>query len=184
MNNPHRRTKKKSRVRRPDVSDLSSLISCDSSAAPSVLTASSSSSSSQSTTAVDDDVERQQRASYKGDGSRSSRQNSQPGQGGQQPHKGLVGFAILALCLFNILDVDIRLGDSASDGDDGRRSLLSNLYLSGPSTLMPWAEHHVVDVMDRPDPEKETALFWRELLFSSARILCVRTLLIIISVAN
>ena len=181
MNNPHRRTKKKSRVRRPDVSDLSSLISCDSSAAPSVLTASSS--SSQSTTAVDDDVERQQRASYNGDGSRSSRQNSQPGQGGQQPHKGLVGFAILALCLFNILDVDIRLGDSASDGDGGRRSLLSNLYLSGPSTLLPWAEKHVVD-LDRPDPEKETALFWRELLFSGARLLCVRTLLIVISVAN
>jgi len=37
---------------------------------------------------------------------------------------------------------------------------LSSLYLSGPSTLLPWAQHHLVDVTARPDPEAETALFW------------------------
>lgn len=71
--------------------------------------------------------------------------------------------AVLALCLFNVFDVDIRISRSTSGS--GRRSLLSTLYLSGPSTLLPWAEHHLVDVTDRPDFEAETALFWRELPF-------------------
>jgi len=72
---------------------------------------------------------------------------------------------ILGLCLINILDVDISIGrhTNSSSGGGGRRSLLSSLYLSGPSTLLPWAQHHLVDVTDRPT-ETETALFWRKLL--------------------
>ena len=62
----------------------------------------------------------------------------------------------------NVLDVDIRIGHSNSN-NGGRRSLLSTLYLAGPSTLLPWAQHHLVDVMDKPDVKAETALFWREL---------------------
>jgi len=71
---------------------------------------------------------------------------------------------ILGLCLVNILDVDISIGrhTNSSSGGGGRRSLLSSLYLSGPSTLLPWAQHHLVDVTDRPT-ETETALFWRKL---------------------
>ena len=68
---------------------------------------------------------------------------------------------ILGLCLMNVLDVDIRIGHSNSN-NGGRRSLLSTLYLAGPSTLLPWAQHHLVDVMDKPDVEAETALFWRK----------------------
>ena len=71
---------------------------------------------------------------------------------------------ILGLCLINILDVDISIGrNTNSSSGGGRRSLLSSLYLSGPSTLLPWAQHHLVDVTDRPT-ETETALFWRKLL--------------------
>lgn len=73
-------------------------------------------------------------------------------------NKGIVTAMIFALCIFNIFDVDIRLGKK--NDADGRRSLLSLLYLSGPSTLMPWSEHHLVDVTDKPDPVAETALFW------------------------
>ena len=62
----------------------------------------------------------------------------------------------------NVLDVDIRIGHSNSN-NGGRRSLLSTLYLAGPSTLLPWAQHHLVDVMDKPDVKAETALFWRKL---------------------
>ena len=61
----------------------------------------------------------------------------------------------------NVLDVDIRIGHSNSN-NGGRRSLLSTLYLAGPSTLLPWGQHHLVDVMDKPDVEAETALFWRK----------------------
>merc|ERR1719253_2049997 len=72
--------------------------------------------------------------------------------------RGYVGAMVLALCVLNIFDVDIHVNKKSPTG--GRRSLLSTLYLSGPSTLLPWAEHHLVDVTDRPDPEAETALFW------------------------
>lgn len=72
-------------------------------------------------------------------------------------NRGLVGAMILALCVVNVFEVDVRV--ARKDGG-GRRSLLSTLYLAGPSTLMPWAQHHAVGVEDRPDPEAETALFW------------------------
>lgn len=74
--------------------------------------------------------------------------------------KRLAGAVILALCLLNILDGDMFVRQSNTTG--GRRSLLSSLYLAGPSTLLPWAQHHLVDVTERPDPEAETALFWRK----------------------
>jgi len=81
---------------------------------------------------------------------------------------------ILGLCLINILDVDISIGrhTNSSSGGGGRRSLLSSLYLSGPSTLLPWAQHHLVDVTDRPT-ETETALFWRKLLLFVCAIVIV-----------
>ncbi|KAL7541099.1 hypothetical protein ACHAXR_010620 [Thalassiosira sp. AJA248-18] len=72
--------------------------------------------------------------------------------------KRLAGAVILALCLLNILDGDMFVRQSNTTG--GRRSLLSSLYLAGPSTLLPWAQHHLMDVTERPDPEAETALFW------------------------
>lgn len=74
-------------------------------------------------------------------------------------NKGLIGALIFALCFFNIVDVDFHRPGAATGG---RRSLLSNLYLSGPSTLLPWAEKNLVGVQDRPDTEAETALFWRK----------------------
>ena len=97
---------------------------------------------------------RRRRASN--DMSSSSNDNSQ---------KTILIAVILGLCLINILDVDISIGrhTNSSSGGGGRRSLLSSLYLSGPSTLLPWAQHHLVDVTDRPT-ETETALFWRKLL--------------------
>lgn len=82
---------------------------------------------------------------------------------------------IVALCIFNILDVNVGVGDApaGSDRGSGRRSLLSSLYLAGTSTLMPWAEHHLVGVTDRPDPTQETALFWRECESSSCAALAL-----------
>jgi hypothetical protein len=74
-------------------------------------------------------------------------------------NRTIIGGLVMALCLLNIIEVDIIVDDA---GGIGRRSLLSTLYLAGPSTLLPWAQHHLVDVMDRPDPVAETALFWRE----------------------
>jgi hypothetical protein len=70
---------------------------------------------------------------------------------------------VLALCLLNIIEVDVVVD---KNGGGGRRSLLSTLYLAGPSTLLPWAQHHLVDVQERPDPVAETALFWRECISS------------------
>ena len=69
---------------------------------------------------------------------------------------------VLALCLLNIIEVDVVVD---KNGGGGRRSLLSTLYLAGPSTLLPWAQHHLVDVQERPDPVAETALFWRECIY-------------------
>lgn len=87
--------------------------------------------------------------------------SAQQAQAAANKNRGLIGAMILALCIVNVFEVDFRA--VKKDGTrGGRRSLLSSLYLAGPSTLMPWAQHHVVDVTDRPDPEAETALFWRE----------------------
>lgn len=82
-----------------------------------------------------------------------------PPQQQQATQKYLFGAMIVALCIFNIFDIDINMND-AKDTSGGRRSLLSSLYLSGPSTLLPWAQHHLVDVLDKPDISAETALFW------------------------
>ena len=77
--------------------------------------------------------------------------------------KKLLGALVFAFALVNLFDVGSFL--SSKEGPaEGRRSLLSTLYLAGSSTLMPWAEHNLADVTDRPDPEKETALFWRKFL--------------------
>ncbi len=77
----------------------------------------------------------------------------------------IIVIGLVAFCLINILDLDTLINHRGGGGAPGRRrSLLSTLYLSGPSTLLPWAQHHLVDVTDRPDPVSETALFWRELV--------------------
>jgi len=89
----------------------------------------------------------------------ATEQRGRPPAQAANKHKGLVGAMIMVLCIFNIFDVDIRVGRT-SNNSSGRRSLLSSLYLAGPSTLLPWAQHHLVDVTDRPDPKAETALFW------------------------
>ena len=91
--------------------------------------------------------------------------NNTPSSNDNNSQKTILIAIILGLCLINILDVDISIGrhTNSSSGGGGRRSLLSSLYLSGPSTLLPWAQHHLVDVTDRPT-ETETALFWRKLL--------------------
>jgi len=63
---------------------------------------------------------------------------------------------ILALCIvLYIFDDDIDIG--------GRRSLRSSsrelsIYLEGPSTLLPWAEHNLIDIKD--STSTPTALFW------------------------
>ena len=68
----------------------------------------------------------------------------------------ICGSIIIGFCAITILD-DSFLFSTGS----GRRSLLSELYLSAThSTLMPWAYHHLVDVTEKPNFEEETALFW------------------------
>mmetsp|Transcript_27594 Transcript_27594/g.49726 ORF Transcript_27594/g.49726 Transcript_27594/m.49726 type:complete len:371 (+) Transcript_27594:181-1293(+) len=42
----------------------------------------------------------------------------------------------------------------------GRRALSALDPYRDSSTLLPWAQHHLVDVSEKPDPSKETALFW------------------------
>ncbi|KAL7544857.1 hypothetical protein ACHAWF_008219 [Thalassiosira exigua] len=129
--NPHRRTKKR---RRP--------------------------SSRSAGGSRDDGGRDRSRAPQGDDGSRaSSGSGHRGGGGGRRGGGGCVGALIFALCVFNVFDVDVRV-QTGKDGSTGRRSLLSNLYLAGPSTLLPWAQHHLADVTDRPDPESETALFW------------------------
>ena len=68
---------------------------------------------------------------------------------------------ILALCIvLYIFDDDIDIG--------GRRFLRSSsrelsIYLEGPSTLLPWAEHNLIDIKDStatPQQPPPTALFW------------------------
>lgn len=142
---PHLRTKARGRGQRTAL-DLSPPLSSRSSA-----TSLPSSISSRST-----------RTSSTGSGSASARSRDRPAAAGAgERHRGIVGAMVVALCVFNVLDVNVGFGDtSETRARGGRRSLLSSLYLAGASTLMPWAEHHLVDVTDRPDPSKETALFW------------------------
>lgn len=73
----------------------------------------------------------------------------------------LAAAAVVGLCVYGV--IDFESGAPSNHLRAGRRSLLSTLYLSGPSTLLPWAEHHLVDVTEAPDVDAETALFWREL---------------------
>ena len=94
---------------------------------------------------------------------RRRRPSSSSSSSDNNKNKGILIAIIFGLCLVNILDVDIGIHFSRHGSSrGGRRSLLSSLYLSGPSTLLPWAEHHLVGVMDRPDVKAETALFWRK----------------------
>lgn len=76
----------------------------------------------------------------------------------------IIVIGLVAFCFINILDLDILVNTSGGGRSTTgrRRSLLSTLYLAGPSTLLPWAHHHLVDVTDRPDPTAKNALFWRE----------------------
>ena len=70
----------------------------------------------------------------------------------------ICGTAIIALCVATLLDLDTLL---PSPSGDGRRSLLSELYLSAThSTLLPWAHHQIVDVSRSTADEDATALFW------------------------
>ena len=85
------------------------------------------------------------------------------GSSARKKNRNTVIGLVLALCLLNIIEVDVVVD---KNGGGGRRSLLSTLYLAGPSTLLPWAQHHLVDVQERPDPVAETALFWRECISS------------------
>lgn len=85
------------------------------------------------------------------------------GSSARKKNRNTVIGLVLALCLLNIIEVDVVVN---KNGGGGRRSLLSTLYLAGPSTLLPWAQHHLVDVQERPDPVAETALFWRECISS------------------
>lgn len=103
----------------------------------------------------------------------SSTESMTPNNGNNNNNNNnkIIVIGLVAFCLINILDVDNMLLNRISSGPPGssstgrRRSLLSTLYLAGSSTLLPWAQHHMVDVTDRPDPVSETALFWRKLLF-------------------
>ena len=74
----------------------------------------------------------------------------------------IIAIGLVVFCFFNILDLDTLLVNHQGGTRGRRRSLLSTLYLAGPSTLLPWAHHHLVDVTDRPDPLAKNALFWRE----------------------
>ena len=75
----------------------------------------------------------------------------------------IIVIGLVAFCFINVLDLDSLVNrTSGATGGGQRRSLLSTLYLAGSSTLLPWAQHHMVDVTERPDVS-ETALFWREL---------------------
>ena len=75
----------------------------------------------------------------------------------------IIAIGLVVFCFINILDLDILLvNHQGGTGTGRRRSLLSTLYLAGPSTLLPWAHHHLIDVTDRPDPLAKNALFWRE----------------------
>merc|ERR1719491_254386 len=73
--------------------------------------------------------------------------------------KSLVAAVVINFALVNIF-LDLPFGSSNYSPAEGRRSLLSTLYLSGSSTLLPWAEHYFVDSTTPPDPKDETALFW------------------------
>ena len=84
--------------------------------------------------------------------------------GAKKSNRTLIAGLVMALCILNMIEVDIVVDGPGGGAGVGRRSLLSTLYLAGPSTLLPWAQHHLVDVMERPDPVAETALFWREFL--------------------
>ena len=105
------------------------------------------------------------------------------GSSARKKNRNTVIGLVLALCLLNIIEVDVVVD---KNGGGGRRSLLSTLYLAGPSTLLPWAQHHLVDVQERPDPVAETALFWREciiLLFVDTPFVCLSRPLILVCVS-
>lgn len=82
------------------------------------------------------------------------------GSKAREKNRNVIVGLVVALCLLNIIEVDIVVDNAGGGTGGGRRSLLSTLYLAGPSTLLPWAQHHLVDVQERPDPVAETALFW------------------------
>ncbi|KAL7542548.1 hypothetical protein ACHAWF_007201 [Thalassiosira exigua] len=66
-----------------------------------------------------------------------------------------VGLLYLITTAFNL-----HPPPSSADPSGGRR-LLSALHpFLESNTLPPWAQHHLVDVQDKPDPSTETALFW------------------------
>lgn len=73
--------------------------------------------------------------------------------------KNATAALVLAFCLASVVQFSHILSP-VHERDRQRRSLLSSLYLSAHSTLMPWAHHHLVDVTEAPDPSRETALFW------------------------
>eukprot|EP01082_Thalassiosira_pseudonana_P004792 g4565.t1 g4565 contig15:1299971-1302522(+) len=78
-------------------------------------------------------------------------------------HKRVAVAVILSFCIVSIIDLHKLLSSTADyngSRSEGRRSLLTSLYLEAHSTLLPWAHHHLVDVLETPDFEKETALFW------------------------
>ena len=68
--------------------------------------------------------------------------------------KKLLGALVFSFALVNLFDVGSFL--STNGPAEGRRSLLSTLYLAGSSTLMPWAEHYVADVTDRPNHPRKS----------------------------
>lgn len=82
-------------------------------------------------------------------------------------HKRVAVAVILSFCIVSIIDLHKLLSSTADyngSRSEGRRSLLTSLYLEAHSTLLPWAHHHLVDVLETPDFEKETALFWVRLV--------------------
>ena len=71
--------------------------------------------------------------------------------------QSILAAALIGLCVFTLLDLESHLPSSGN----GRRSLLSNLYLQAThNTLMPWAHHQLVDITDSPKSTDATAMFW------------------------
>lgn len=71
----------------------------------------------------------------------------------------VVGTVYIVASIFN-LHPPSYLSLSRTPMGGGRRSLSAfDPYLDS-STLLPWAQHNLVDVNEQPNPEKDTALFW------------------------
>ena len=70
----------------------------------------------------------------------------------------LLFFGLAALHQFQVSFLPPLFSNNNTNGD--RRSLLSTMYLSAHSTLMPWAHHNLVDITHTPNTDLETALFW------------------------